>query len=145
METITSDAILGKLCVDPEGEVLGAVMSMHLDKASKEVVGLSIDQGMTKPDLFVGIQFVRQFGVDSVWLNTVPVEKYLGMRVITATGEVIGFVRQVVKAQTRVKELVVARSKWSRKTLVISHDSIKSASNSIILKLGVEPVYEKKK
>ncbi len=90
---ITSDDILGKEAIDPEGEFLGIVMKLHIHREKKSLVGITVDQGFMKPDLFVGLEFIERFGVDAVFLNRIPYEKYRGLKVYTHDGQLAGTVQ----------------------------------------------------
>jgi sporulation protein YlmC with PRC-barrel domain len=129
-ETITSDDILGKEAVDSEGEILGVVVKLHIDKTSKQLVGLTIDQGFMKPDLYVGINNIKQFGVDAVLLNRAPVDKFLGLHVITSEGYKVGVVKQVIKQGNSVKVLIIDKDKE------IPFSSVKEIGASVVLKEG---------
>ena len=87
---ITSDDILGKEALDPDGEVIGVVMKLHIDRRNKQLVGVTIDQGFLKPDLFVGLESVERFGIDALFINRIALEKYHGVAVYSAGGMKIG-------------------------------------------------------
>ncbi len=140
-EIITSDDILGKEAVDPEGQILGIVMKLHIDKYSKIMVGITIDQGFMKPDLFIGMKYVKNFGIDTVFLNKVPAEKFKGLEVITSSGHLIGTVRKVNLKRNRIDEIVVAKTGISIKdyVLLIPASEIKEIGESVVLKKGFKP------
>lgn len=92
---ITSDDILGKEAIDPEGEFLGVVMKLHIDREHKTLTGITIDQGFMKPDLFVGLEHIKRFGLDAIFLNKIPFEKYKGIKVFTWDGILVGTVARV--------------------------------------------------
>jgi len=137
---ITSDDILGKEAVDPEGQILGVVMKLHIDKQSKKMVGLTIDQGFMKPELFIGLNYIKNFGVDTVFLNKVPVDKFKGMEVITADGEIVGKVKTVNAESYRVKELIVGKG---IKKFLIPASGIDKIGSSVILKKGYNAIEHK--
>ena len=64
---ITTDDILGKVAVDPDAKPLGIVMKIHVDVANNGLIGISVDTGFMKPDLYAGVQFIRFFGKER-WL-----------------------------------------------------------------------------
>lgn len=92
---VTSDDILGRDALDPEGELLGTVVKLHIDREKKSLTGITVDQGFFRPDLFVGIDFIRQFGIDAVFLDRIPFEKYLGLKVYSSEGRQLGIVTDV--------------------------------------------------
>ena len=93
---ITSDDILGKEAIDPDGSSLGVITKVHIDKKSNKVVGITIDMGFIKPDLFIGISYVKHFGIDAVFLKKVPAHKFHGLNVLSEGGELLGKVKKIV-------------------------------------------------
>ncbi len=129
---ITSDDILGKEAVDSEGSILGVVIKLHID--DKTVIGITVDQGLMKPDLFIGSDHIKRFGVDAVLLNSVPSETYKGLRVITALGKELGIVKDIRKKREKVISIIVIKTAFSREEMVIPFKSIKTIGESVILK-----------
>lgn len=137
-KTITSDDILGKDAVDTDGEVLGVVMKMHIDKIKKNITGITVDSGFMKPDIFVGINFIKNFGVDSVFLSRMPTEKLKGVDVLTPKGELIGVVKDVKVKGRGISEIVVHKKglHFSKEVFLISASDIKEIGESIVLRNG---------
>ncbi len=135
---ITSDDILGREAIDPEGEILGIVMKLHIDKDSKRILGITIDQGFMKPDIFIGTHYIKNFGVDAVFLNKVPTDKFRGLEVITPEGTTIGTVKEVVSKRHKVTEIIVAPKgiSISAKKVSISATYIEEIGESVVLKKG---------
>lgn len=129
---ITSDDILGKDAVDPDGQVLGVVIKMHIDKEFKKITGITIDEGFMKPNLFVGISYIKNFGVDSVFLSKIPTQKYIGLKVIDSKGKEIGKVKKVRAKRYKVNAIEV--SAGIRKRSLIFSSEIKEIGEKIILK-----------
>ena len=130
---ITSDDILGKDAVDTEGQILGVVMKLHIDKASKKMTGITIDQGFMKPDLFVGISYVKNFGIDSVFISKVPAEKFKGLKVISFDGHQLGVLKEAYTKRHRVSEILVAGKK---EKFNVSASDIAEIGENVILKKG---------
>ncbi|MEE9525871.1 MAG: PRC-barrel domain-containing protein [Candidatus Woesearchaeota archaeon] len=126
-EIITSDDILGKDAIDPDGEVLGVITKLHIDKTNKSIVGITIDQGFMKPDLFIGVSYVKNFGVDSIFLSKIPTSKYAGLKVIDAKGKTIGKVRKVISKRNKVEAIIIKKG-------LISASDIHEIGVSVILK-----------
>jgi uncharacterized protein YrrD len=105
--SITSDDILGKEAVDPTGAILGIVVKLHVSTQTKQIVGITIDQGFMKPDLYIGINHIRFFGVDTVMLSKVPEIKYKGMHVLTLDGNEVGIVKDVLMEGKKLRGFVV--------------------------------------
>ncbi|WCL49455.1 hypothetical protein [Leptospira sp. GIMC2001] len=141
---LTSDDILGKEAVDPEGEVLGIVMKLHLDPVAKSIIGITVDQGMWKPDLFIGIEFLEKFGIDAIFLNSIPYTKYSGMEVYSYDGIFLGTVSQVNGEKSKIHNIVVSckdeksRNPLKKREFTISEKSISEIGFSVILKKGTE-------
>ena len=137
-DIITSDDILGKLALDSEGSLLGIVEKVHISNKKKEIVGITIDMGFMKPDLFIGINNIRHFGIDAVLLNKVPADKFKGLRVLTQEGEQVGHVKEVILTRKNVKEIVVVDKDlpFAKKKGRISASDIDKIGASIILKKG---------
>ena len=134
--TITCDDILGKEAIDPDGSILGVITTLHIDKKSHRLTGITIDLGFMKPDLFVGIKYIRQFGVDAIFLKRVPIDTFKGLKVFTAKGELIGKVKSIVmdKKKKKIKEFIITKKGISRKKLVVKYSGIKDIGASVVLK-----------
>ncbi|MFH1771018.1 MAG: PRC-barrel domain-containing protein [archaeon] len=137
-DVITSDDVLGKEAVAPNGAILGTVVKLHISNRTKQMVGLTVDMGFMKPDLFVGIEFVKHFGIDAVLLSRLPTDTLKGLSVITAEGKEIGTVKSVELVRTQIKEIVVTSKEgvFSRSHTRISAAHIDKIGGSIILKKG---------
>ncbi len=133
---ITSDDILGKEALDPEGQILGVVVKLHIDRVEKRITGITIDQGFMKPDLFVGIDFVRTLGVDAILLNTIPFEKYKGLKVLNSDGSEAGFVEEAVSKNGKLEFLLVKTSlnPLSKERKKIPAAKIQEIGDKILLK-----------
>ncbi|MCB9359342.1 PRC-barrel domain-containing protein [Candidatus Woesearchaeota archaeon] len=132
-DTITSDDILGKQAIGPNGSILGVVVKLHIHKQNKQITGITIDQGFMKPDLFVGLEFIRNFGVDTVFLSRMPFNKYIGMQILTADGNSLGHVRDFVIEHKKIKEFVIS-NRISKHTKYIPAKAVHTIGGSIILK-----------
>lgn len=137
-DTITSDDILGKEAVDPNGAILGTVIKLHISDATKQIVGMTVDMGFAKPDLFVGVEFIKKFGVDAVLLNRMPTDKIKGLMVLSHDGEEVGTVKKVILYRTRIKELLVTAKEGflTKHHFHIPENQIAKIGGSVILKKG---------
>lgn len=133
-ENITSDDILGKDAIDPEGSILGTITKVHIDTENFKVTGITIDMGLLKPDLFIGSKYIKNFGRDSVLLNKVPYEKYKGLQVLTEGGKIIGKVKQIIADDGRIKNFVVKSNKLIDGKYLIDYKDIRHIGENIILK-----------
>jgi len=127
----TSDEILGKEVLDIHGRVLGIVQKMHVDRRLKRIVGITIDEGFMRPQLYVGVEKIRFFGIDAVMLN-MEIESYVGRTVFSSTGSLIGHVKQVIKTKAgNVKEIVVKNKDG---IYSVEASRIKSMGENVVLK-----------
>ncbi len=136
METITSDDILGKMALDPSGDIVGIITEIHIDKNSKLITGISVDQGFMKPSLFIGLNHIQKFGVDAIFLKKIPFEKIKGLNILNYKGDFLGFVDDVIIKRHKIKEIVAKKSKMSQEFVIIPSAHIKEVDNEIILKKG---------
>ncbi len=131
---ITSDDILGKEAVDSEGEILGIVTKVHISKEAKKLLGMTVDQGFMKPELFIGLHYIKNFGVDAVFLNKVPTDKFRGLDVLTSKGVILGRVKSVKAKRHKVQEIVISKKGVLGKMFSIAASDIETISSSVILK-----------
>lgn len=139
---ITSDDILGKEAIDPEGEFLGIIMQLHIDPQYKNILGITLDQGLWKPDLFVGIEYIEKFGVDAVFLNTIPNSKYRGINVFSFDGILLGSITNVNDSDPKRKIFSIT-PKFSLKNIFSKRIPI-LIKESEILELGHSFILKKK-
>ena len=131
---ITSDEVLGKEAVDADGSIIGVVTKIHINKETMKIVGISVDMGFMKPELFVGSNYIKHFGIDAVLLKKVPVDKYMGLRVITFEGKLIGKVKNIIMKRRKIKEFEISSTRIFGKGFVIKYSDIKEIGDQIILK-----------
>lgn len=137
-EIITSDDILGKEAIDNDGSILGVVTRVHIDNNDKKVIGITIDMGFTKSDLYVGIDNVKNFGKDAILLKTVPASKFKGVNVLTSEGKKIGRVVDISMKGSKIGEFKVSSSRFFGSKFGVRYSDIKHIGDSIILKPGFE-------
>ena len=128
---ITSDDILGKDVLDKSGDIIGVVQMIHIDKKSKQIIGITIDEGFLRPDLYIGINYIKKFGVDAIFLSIEPAQKFVGLKVFDSNGKERGKVTKVELARSKVKSLKI---KSGLKTIEISASKIKKIESSVLLK-----------
>jgi uncharacterized protein YrrD len=133
MEIITSDDILGKDVVDIDGEIIGIVQQLKIDKLNKKIVGILIDQGFMKPDLYISIDLVQNLGVDSIFLNKTPNPKIKGLDIYDKVGNKIGFVHDVQQSGDKISAIIMKKSLIG-KSYLIKSKQIKTIGYNIILK-----------
>ena len=131
---ITSDDILGKDAIDPDGSNLGTVIKVHIDSNKMCITGITIDMGILKPDLYVGVDHIKHIGIDAVILKKVPTQKFKGLTVLSEEGKIIGEVKDIVLEGKKVKELVVKGKGFFKKAIPIKYVDIKEIGDKIILK-----------
>ncbi len=135
-EMITSDDVLGKDAVDPDGEIIGVIMKLHIRKHEKTLVGLTVDQGFMKPDLFIGIDCVKRFGVDTVFLSRIPYDKYKGTKVLSSDGAPVGYVREIRLKRHHPESIVLdlAQGMIRKQECIIPASDIQEMGERIILR-----------
>jgi sporulation protein YlmC with PRC-barrel domain len=132
---ITSDDILGKDVVDSKANLIGVINKLHIDKKEKKIIGMSIDTGFLKPNLFVGINLIMNFGIDTVFISHTPRTKYLGLSVFDIKGNYIGMVKNVImKNQNKEVEKVIIQVSLLKK-IEIENEKIKVLARNIILNI----------
>lgn len=136
MSLVTADDILGKIALDTAGGVVGVVTSLHIDGTKKEIIGITIDQGLLKPDLFVGITHIAKFGVDSVFLQTMPYDAMNGKNVLSASGKELGTVIKVVLKGSVLDSVIISQqdSMFKRDKKIILAKDIDTIGEKILLK-----------
>jgi len=133
MRSITSDDVLGKTAVDPEGTELGVVTKVHISNDTKQITGITVDTGFMKPDLFIGVDYIRLFGVDAVLLNKIPQDRFIGCKVLTYKGDPLGEVKKIYYTGKRPSGLIV-HSKKLKEDIVIKASQVKEFGDFIIMK-----------
>jgi len=131
---ITSDDILGREAVDPEGSILGVVSKVHIEKSDMKIIGITIDMGVTRPDLFIGANFIKEFGKDAILLKRVPSDKFRGLKVMSHQGEIIGKVKDVIEEKGRVKEFIVSGKGLFGGKYSMTYRDIEQIGERVILK-----------
>lgn len=134
VKIITSDDILGKEAIDPEGSILGVITKVHIDKSNMKVTGITIDMGLLKPDLFIGSKYIKYFGIDAILLNKIPHDKYKGLKVLTEGGELVGKVKDIITDREKIKEFQVTGRKFLGGKYNLAYKDIKQIGDHIILK-----------
>lgn len=130
---ITTDDILGKEVIASNGEIIGVVQKLHVEATTKTITGITIDEGFMKPDLFIGLEFIKQFGIDSIFLSIVPKQKFIGLHVYDNRGKSIGIVVEIETARNsaKIKKMIVKQG-FAKKE--ISAKDIKKIGSSVLLK-----------
>jgi sporulation protein YlmC with PRC-barrel domain len=142
MPEITSDDILGKDVLDPHGDMIGVVQQLRIDKGSKNITGIVVDQGFMKPDLFIGLDFVENFGIDSIFLNKLPIPKLKGFDVYDKKGKKIGYIADIEEKDGNPVALKVKRNVFS-KPVSISTKLVKTVGFSVVLNVEESQIVKK--
>jgi sporulation protein YlmC with PRC-barrel domain len=137
---ITSDDILGKDVFDTDGQILGVVQQLKIDKKKKLIVGILIDQGFMRPDLFIGLKHIRNFGIDSVFLSESPKPKIKGLEVYDSAGKKLGYIKNYEADDLNLKSILIKKHLLS-KTYRLKANTIKKIGFSVILKVKKENVH----
>jgi sporulation protein YlmC with PRC-barrel domain len=127
---LTSDDILGKDVLDPEGDVLGVVSKLHLKDDPYTVTGITVDQGFGYPELFVGMNHVERVGIDAIFLGARPLMNLTDRSVYDKTGAYIGEVEDVEMLDEE-NAVIIVRGEGERRS--ISKDRIREKGDVIIV------------
>ena len=138
-DIITSDDILGKDVVDVDGEIIGVVQQLQIDRKTKQIIGMIVDQGFMKPDLFIGFKYVRNLGVDSIFLNRSPIPKIKGLEIYDSTGKKVGHVSHVMEDKGQVAAILLKKSQFS-KVFFMKAKYVKNIGFSMILRKPIKDV-----
>lgn len=130
---ITTDDILGKEVVASDGDIIGIVQKLHIDATTKTITGITVDEGFMKPDLFIGLKYIKQFGIDSLFLSIVPEQKFIGLQVYNNKGKHIGTVIDIETGKTNAK-IKSVQIKSGFTTSEIPAKEIKMIGSSVLLK-----------
>ena len=133
---ITSDDILGKDVLDPDGDALGVVSKLHVDEDTYGVVGLTVDQGFGSPSLYIGIDNVDRVGVDAVLLSKRPLTNVDGKEVYTRDGSYLGRVADV-EAVDDAEEALVIEDGTSKRT--VSKHRVVEKGDVVIVDYAANP------
>lgn len=139
-DIVTSDEILGKDVLSKDGGILGLVSKIHINKKTKKILGITLDCGFAKPDLYVGVKHIKTFGVDSVLLDISPQHGLRGLGVYDINGLDIGKVSNVSYKSSNALNYIEVRT--GVKHVQITPRHIKTIGNNIILKLTKQQVNE---
>lgn len=114
--SITSDDILGKDVIDAHGDILGVTTTVHIDKVTNVIFGVTVDRGFMKPDLFVGVNNIVNYGVDTIFLRIIPNQKVKGMLVFDYQGRRVGKILSCKMDETgnNLTEIVVQLSSFKK-------------------------------
>lgn len=140
-DTLTSDDILGKEVIDPEGGFLGVVEKIHIDAKTVDITSFSVDKGFLKKGLLIGKGYVERITPHAVFLRIRPVLNMRGMKVFDYEGRKVGTVKQVVLRgrKNRLKHLIIV-SGVMRKERIIPPELIKFVGENIFLNQKKEAV-----
>jgi sporulation protein YlmC with PRC-barrel domain len=133
MNIITSDDILGKDVVDIDGGIIGIVQQLRIDKNTKNIIGILVDQGFMKPDLYISLDIVQNFGIDSVFLNRTPNPKIKGLNIYDKAGNLMGYVHSVEEKNDKIISITMKKNQLGKSYLIKSKD-IKTIGYNVILK-----------
>lgn len=126
---ITSDDILGKDVIDPDGDVLGVASKLHIDDDAYDVVGVTVDQGFGWPSLYIGVSHVKRVGVDAVLLSSRPLSNLAGKDVYSEDGAYIGRVADVASYDDG--DVLVVEDGGERRS--IAKDRVVQKGDSVIV------------
>lgn len=135
---ITSDEVLGKYVIDDAGNSIGIITQLHIDKTNKNILGISIDPGFLKPQVFVGVRLISLFGIDAVYISRTPQSRYIGLTVFDNRGVVVGRVKSSVYENKALKSIEVRMGFFRKKEIDSSY--IKRVKRNVILNVSKDEI-----
>ncbi|MBR9675489.1 hypothetical protein GOV05_00600, partial [Candidatus Woesearchaeota archaeon] len=94
--------------------------------------------GFMKPDLFIGLEYIDQFGVDTVFLNTYPKNKIKGMTVINDAGKKVGVVTGLEFAAANKLKSIIVKGGVLTGPSIVSVAHIREIGEKVILKPEIQ-------
>lgn len=133
-QTINLRRIIGSKVLTERGIPIGRVLQLRIAPNMKNIEGILVKRGIFKPLVFFGATYLDKLTPQGIILNIEPVMLLKGRKVITYEGEVIGFIREIVRFGNTndIKALVV--HSFLRGTFNVPVTEVKSLGKSIILK-----------
>ncbi|MFO7711427.1 MAG: PRC-barrel domain-containing protein [Candidatus Woesearchaeota archaeon] len=138
---ITSDDILGKDVIDNEGNHVGIITQLHIDKKKKTITGISIDSGFMKPFAFIGIELVLNFGIDAIYISQTPSSHYLGLAVFDCYGIPVGTITSATLDEHKNLSSIDVKLGLFKKVTLPEY-TIKHIARNAILNIEKDYVYE---
>ncbi len=135
IDAITSEDLLGKDVIDPEGSLLGVSERLFLDKKKMSVIGISVDQGFLRKALVISTHHIVSVTKHAIIIDQKPVVHLKGMKVFDHTGKLIGSVHDILRAdnKNKVQQLIIKTSPFSRKKIFIDSEFIDRVGDNIVL------------
>lgn len=133
---ITSEDILGKDVIDPDGTFIGVTDKLLIDSKTLAVMGVSVDKGFLRKGLIIGASFIRTVTDHAVLLNTRPAYQIKGMNVFCADGSKVGSVEDITLGPKGVIEEIRVKTRMFRDGLSIRAAHIDRIEQSVILSIS---------
>jgi len=145
-DAIASDDILGKEVIDSEGNFIGVVEKVFIDKKKLNFIAISVDKGFLQSGLTIGKDYIEKITDYAVFLNIRVAYEIKGMDVFDKNGSIIGIVSKVdlFENKNSISALQV-NSGVFKKNLVISSDLIQTIGYSVLLNVTKQEIKDMKK
>lgn len=132
---ITSDDILGKNVIDPDGNFVGVADKLLIDSVAIEVLGISVDKGFLSNGVVIGKDYIERVTNHAIFLKEVPVINVVGKLVFDANGKTIGTITKVtMKDNKNIIDTITVKTSTFGKTEDISGSKIHLIGKNVILK-----------
>ena len=125
----TTDDVLGKVVIDSSGRKVGVATTLHFDKESYTLTGISVDQGFGNGFCYVTIKAVKLFGEDAVFLNKKALTQLIGKKAFDEEGQYVGTVDRV---DTDNPKIIILTNE--ERTISLPRRRIKHQGDSLIVK-----------
>ncbi len=137
-ETLSVGDFIGAKVITGNGKVIGRVAEIRWDVNEKTIEGILVKRGLFTEPFYIGIDYVKTLSHNSFILGIEPSVLLLGTRVITNDGEVVGYVKEVVRVKnTNNINYLVIKQRF-RDAFSIKPSHIAHYGKSIMLKEGVD-------
>jgi len=134
---ITSDDILGKNVIDPDGNFIGVAEKILVDSLTIEIQGIAIDKGFLSRGLVIGKEYIERVTPHAIFLKEVSVVTFRGMQVFDSFGKLVGVVTSVtlIDGKNIIESLSV---KTKKTTLTIPQSQINLIGKNVILNISLK-------
>jgi len=132
-KSLSASKIVGLKVLSTSGFRVGYVKEVQLDlNANKE--GLSVRRNIWKSSLFIGREYIERISQSGVFLSIFPSILWKGKNILTASGKVIGKVKDVQRKHISNNIESITLNAIFKKDVVIPVSAIKTWGNSVVLK-----------
>jgi len=124
--------LIGKRVLSKGGTIVGYISEIRINSNTLELEGIVIKKNFKKP-IYIGKSYFSHLSNRAVILNMEPSILFVGKKVITIDGRIIGKVKKVNrKGTTNEVESFVVTSVWRKYLIPIS--GVRRVTNLVLIK-----------